>query len=326
MKKSLLAVVAALAMAGCSQNDLVDEIDNGGQISKAEIGFSSVVGKNSRAAAMVTSDLQTQGFNVYAYNTGETSKGALAITFIENAAITYDKEKREWGSQNIFYWPATDYLQFFAYSSKKTGLTLTAATTDTYPTLAYTVADTEANQEDLLVAQVADKKKTDAKVSFEFTHALTQINFSAQGDIEGLTYKVTSITLNNIANEGNYKYADNSWGDQTGTATYTILSEEKAISTTATNINNGAYMLLPQTLGATATITVKYTVVDGKNQMIKDASAGENITISGKWDPNKNIRYTLSLTSDATPIGWDATVNSGWGTEAPGTVVPAPGE
>ena len=43
MKKSLLAVVAALAMAGCSQNDLVDEIDNGGQISKAEIGFSSIV-------------------------------------------------------------------------------------------------------------------------------------------------------------------------------------------------------------------------------------------------------------------------------------------
>ena len=316
-------------MAGCSQNDLVDEIDNGGQISKAEIGFSSIVGKNSRAAVMATNELKAQGFHVYAYNTGteKIGTGKLALTFIDNEPIKYTEATSSWGSDNTFYWPAADYLQFFAYSSKQSSLVLTASATDTYPTLSYKVADTESNQEDLLVAQEADKTKANATVSFEFTHALTQINFSAQGDTEGLTYKVTSITLNNIANEGNYKYADNSWGDQTGTATYTILSEEKAISTTATNINNGAYMLLPQTLGATATITVKYTVVDGKDQMIKDASAGEDIAISGTWAPNKNIRYTLSLTSDATPIGWDATViNSGWGTEAPGTVTPASGE
>ena len=66
MKKILLAVTAALAITGCSQNE---EFENEGQ--KKAINFESVVNNVTRATEVTTNELKNQGFPVYAYNTGE---------------------------------------------------------------------------------------------------------------------------------------------------------------------------------------------------------------------------------------------------------------
>lgn len=78
MKKNLLTVVAVLAMAGCSQNDLVDEIDNGGQTSKAEIRFKSIVGKGSRATALTEADFTS--FQVHAYKSADAFGTSTSLT------------------------------------------------------------------------------------------------------------------------------------------------------------------------------------------------------------------------------------------------------
>ena len=52
MKKILLAAVAALAIVGCSQNE---EIEKAGE--KAEINFTTIVGKTTRVTPMVTDNL-----------------------------------------------------------------------------------------------------------------------------------------------------------------------------------------------------------------------------------------------------------------------------
>ena len=61
MKKILLAVTAALAITGCSQNE---EFENAGQ--NAVINFESIVSNATRATEMKLDELKTQGFHVYA--------------------------------------------------------------------------------------------------------------------------------------------------------------------------------------------------------------------------------------------------------------------
>lgn len=56
MKKILLAVTAALAITSCSQNE---EFENEGQ--KAEINFTTIVSKATRASELKTEGLKTNG-------------------------------------------------------------------------------------------------------------------------------------------------------------------------------------------------------------------------------------------------------------------------
>ena len=81
MKKILLAVTAALAITGCSQNE---EFENAGQ--NAVINFESIVSNATRATEMKLDELKTQGFHVYAYNTGDAvvGTGTLNKSIMEN--------------------------------------------------------------------------------------------------------------------------------------------------------------------------------------------------------------------------------------------------
>lgn len=81
MKKILLAVTAALAITGCSQNEEFDV-----QNQNAEINFTTTVGKSIRAAEADITTLQTNGFKLYAYNTGE--KEMANVTSLDAATIT----------------------------------------------------------------------------------------------------------------------------------------------------------------------------------------------------------------------------------------------
>ncbi len=95
----------------------------------------------------------------------------------------------------------------FAYSSKNvTGLT--AQSSDVYPTIVdYEVPADATKQEDLLVAKANDLTKTDAKVNFIFSHALTQVNFSIKSKVnDGLTYEVTDISISEVGNKATYNY------------------------------------------------------------------------------------------------------------------------
>ena len=57
MKKILLAVTAALAITSCSQNE---EFENEGQ--KAEINFTTIVSKATRASELKTEGLKTRRY------------------------------------------------------------------------------------------------------------------------------------------------------------------------------------------------------------------------------------------------------------------------
>ncbi|MCS2523445.1 fimbrillin family protein [Bacteroides ovatus] len=96
MKKILLAVTAALAITGCSQNE---EFDSPSQ--KAEINFSTAA--VTRATAMITDNFKQ--FKVYGYaHTGEFTTETESKTLVEG--IFNKSEDKKWSEKdsNKFYW------------------------------------------------------------------------------------------------------------------------------------------------------------------------------------------------------------------------------
>ncbi|MCS3101571.1 fimbrillin family protein [Bacteroides ovatus] len=97
MKKILLAVTAALAITGCSQNE---EFEAPSQ--KVEINFNTAV---TRATELDIDGLKSSGFQVYAYNTKAEEMSAtvtLSTPWI-NGSATYSDSK--WTvSGGPYYW------------------------------------------------------------------------------------------------------------------------------------------------------------------------------------------------------------------------------
>lgn len=325
MKKILFAAMAALAITSCSQNE-IDGIDNE-KSAKNLISFNSIVKKGARAVVADLPKLKTDGFNVYAYNTGTdvAGTGALDKIIINKEKVSYDSGTTSWGSENDHYWPETDNLQFYAfYAPKSSSLVLDNTATNKYPEIKdYVINKAVAEQEDLLVAKVENATKTNSsgQVTFTFSHALTQINFSVKPKTfkAGLTYTVTSMSISDVVNKGTYNY-NTGWTPSTATNdkdTYTIYSgttnitENKAVA-----LNAEPFMLLPQT--ANATITVNYTVTDSKGQTLYTGT-DKTVATQMAWVPNKNIRYTLELTDDITPLSFNVTDVNGWDEETSGT-------
>lgn len=327
MKKILFAAVAALAITSCSQNE---EIEAPSQ--KAVIEFNGVVEKPSRAVAQDLSTLKsnTSGFHVYAYNV-TTGTASTETPIIANEAIKWDATDNLWKSTQTYYWPMDDKVMFYAYFSPKGKINeLLPNSTKTYPTIQnYTVSSSIDDQEDLLVATVGPQAKTTATVTFLFNHALSQINFTIKSlKADNLTYIVKDITLTNVGSIASYDYKDG-WGNATTPITYTYpLSDtdaDKTVTGDATTTKkldtDTKLILLPQTLGTDATITVGYKVLDSKNNIVYDTKTtpkvikiGEDATVANKtWASGKKIRYTLALTNDATEIGWEVSEPTVWG-------------
>ena len=109
MKKILFAAVAALAITGCSQNEEIEKAAK-----TAEIGFNSVVSKTTRATSVNLDVLKTNGFTVYAYNTGNDvmGTGTLAKNIMDKEPIAWNGTD-SWLGSKTYYWPNSDKIQFF---------------------------------------------------------------------------------------------------------------------------------------------------------------------------------------------------------------------
>lgn len=306
MKRLLIAAMATLAIAGCSQNE-----DTENAISKSAINFSTAVGKATKATPMVTANFTA--FKVYAYDT----EGAFAVdtdlssVFMNGVAVT--KSESVWDAAGgPFYWPAAGKVQFFAYSPG-TNVTGYAAATG-YPSFSYTIQDA---QEDLLTATALDKSKSGNAVALTFRHILTQINFSAKLEA-GFDYVISKIEITGVNNDGTYKYTADK-GAWTVTTPADVVNYTYAGKFDATPDGNGvasfatganALLLLPQTLPAGAKINVTYMATATTGNKVKTFDGTKSVDIAGgSWELGKNIRYVLTLPNDAEAVSFAPTVD-----------------
>lgn len=317
----MMMLLAIAAMVGCSKSEVVDNPNGDGN---TPIKLKTFVGKAVKAAETTTDNLTS--FQMEAYTTTAAYPGADAPTSFISSAVTTPSSWTYTGPQ---YWPQSLKVSFFAYAPT-TGVTYAAPAAAGWPSFTYKVAETEANQADLIVAQRTSQDATSngGKVALTFNHALSQILFKAKCASADFTAVVKTIELSGIQNEGTYTFAtsetegtaiEGSWSGVKGAEGYAYLTNGTAAITSAGEAitgTNGALMLMPQTLtGAKLKVVYTVTIGSGDSEQSFDVTK-ENVELAGTWAPGMKYTYDLTLVSDATAISIVPGVNT-WTTGTP---------
>ncbi|MCD8183469.1 MAG: fimbrillin family protein [Bacteroides sp.] len=314
MKKILFLAMAAAAMVSCSQNE---EFENAGQ--KAEIKFGTVVKSGTRA--VITTDANFTEFVVNAYRTTGDMADATALSEEFMPATTVTKTGKVWGYTETYYWPLTDKIQFFATAP---GQTLATEGTK-FPKFDYTIKGV-AEQEDLIAANVIDKSKTSDAITFPFRHLLTQVNFTIKGATSEYTYTVSKLVIKGAKDKGTFTFdgTENvgAWtaltasepapehlyeGEVSVAPTAESPNEEKAFETDG----NALFMLMPQDL-SNVTLDITYAVAKTTTPNDYIYNDTKTVNLTGAWGMAQNIRYTLVLTNDASPVTFGTHTIGGW--------------
>ena len=304
MKKILLAAVAALAMVSCSQNE-IDGIDNGKQDGRAEIkfGYTPV----TRSTVINTGDFNK--FHVRAYAGDDYSASANEII----SDGTFSKNNDAWSEVNgkKYYWPATGNVSFFGYNLDEA----TYKTDGGYPTIEYTIAADIKDQKDLLVSKYLKRAYTPNEISLPFTHALSQVLFTVEGDDTDLTYTVESITINSVYSSNTYYY-NTGWGTATTPTNYTLTPSANVVVTGTTPKEfideNGVAILMPQDV-TDKTISITYTAKKTADDTPVKVDSPATVTLKGTWTAGKKTTYKLILSAAQIKLG--GTEDTAWGND-----------
>ena len=322
MKKLLLVALAAITLASCAKNEVV-EVNKGNEIS-----FRAWTANAGRTVPTTTATISE--FSVWAYT--ENDKLYMDAIQVNNSAGTWDYAPHK-------FWPA-DKLNFYSVSPTVGGAALVDDSADAVVVKNFVVAADAANQIDLLYAVNTNETRKDAAVQVAFDHALAQVSFKASNSntaAQGIEVVISGVDVAGVNGTGNFTLpiaTNTDATDKTATATqgawavsvpaqftagmdtanYTVTDTPVELTSEA-----GRLLLLPQATAAW-TPAANYAVADGAcflvNCTVKDktsnlylwgaAGAPKQLAIpfAANWDPGKHYIYTFVFGEGA---GYDPT-------------------
>ena len=246
------------------------------------------------------------------YNSKDGSNSSL----FQNEEAT--QNGNYWFTSSNATWPLDGSVSFYAYAPNK-DTSLSLQDSDDFvknKTIRYTANTDFSKQPDLIVAKSESNafasSTANKAVSLSFSHALTAITFSISADMIPGTVK--SITVSGVYGQGDYDLSKASWASLANPSTYTITLNDasvKAGESKALTDKNSALMMIPQTLGAGAKVSMVF------NDGAKDKTV--SFSLNGtSWTAGKHITYVLSSSKITTlnmgsltyPTGWNS-VNDG---------------
>ena len=359
MKKILFAAFAAsLLAAGCQKTEVYQPTTTGPEMTfSTEMKKITKVGTSSASAEGKDANLQAQGFNIWAYADYDLTNATNVTDGIYDGMNGWfiDYQDSSWNPNKKYYWPGTGKdLRFFAVSlatqetttgvisSRKPISTVTVVdpgigplkgdnTDDTVPTIKienFHVSNTEPD-EDLMVADFVKQNQSNKKVTLNFHHTLSKVQFwfkttpdvvkNEQGEITSTSIAnvtVKSITVDNLESSGtlevkkadktmNTPLVDNDFTWTSGNALKSFgktsdlkLQENAAVYDT--------WLMIPQSISGKK-IKIEYNI-DGRNfEAIFNLNA--DIQDFAGWDRNQYIKYTIDISPNK--IKFNAT-SSDW--------------
>lgn len=366
MKKTLIFLAMSLALAGCTKSMSVDST---GSIEQT-IGFNTFAHKATTKASIVNGgNLNTSGnyvmkafrmSSVYA-NTGATASEYFSETFGYGVNPSFSDR---WNTERTCYWPsetitnsskgvvATNSLSFFTYGPMTSSITFedngySGAVDRTFPYLTVTVADENAQQEDILAAmrefKIYSGDGTTAAaaanlVNINYNHILSAVTFAANTKEDNTEFRVKKIEVGvyresdgtvspKLYPTGRYDFkADNEkglWSAQTGDLKkYSVgLSSSPAVSVTNSessnvqiNAVNQVLMLIPQPIEAQkAYFSVTYDIYE--NSTLSEADITKYAPLFAtrlpEWLAGKKYNYIFTLAKDIkVPIEYNVEVQN----------------
>jgi hypothetical protein len=295
-------------------------------------------------------NLRAQEFRIWAYcdyddtNTTEIVEKDAIYDGMANLNIGYDKsadyddaeenDKGTWAPIKEYYWPsAGKALRFFAVSGVDLGEDLSVQNkvnisiertpgTDNVETIkstltinGYTVDNSNPNT-DLMVAEVVthDKSVPDKRVTFNFHHALSKVQFKFKTGGGDAVVKVKNLTVNGIKTIGDLSVVNDeiSWSGQATNEdntknSFTALSPE-GVLLTGTETTLATWLVIPQKIVTRGDddkviggykVQVVYEIGEGESRREFNAVfplyVAENERLV-KWDKNQYTKYLVTIT------------------------------
>ena len=252
--------MTAVCLTGCSSNDDSEPKLNG---QTPRPMYVEVLGVSRTAAPTTTETLST-----------------FAVHYEGNR---YKYKKKDDGTWPTGSWPtgvANDqkidfYADTYTYND-------THSTSYNYnngnPYIHFTVDGNASSQHDLLVSECKQVSYTETQgnVSLLFTHACAIPHFTVQltdalSTACGGSLTVKSIVLKNVNNAGNYYYATKSWGELSGSASYTLINSSIIVTTAKQSLSSGYLFMIPQTRAADGTNGTYLEITYNKGEEDKQA-------------------------------------------------------
>lgn len=257
------------------------------------------------------------------------------VSLFDNATATNSTGKY-WNipnASNNNTWPIDSKVSFHAYaphssesklnSMLKSSPDLTNVQTNIHYEAKVSSVDIE-NQPDLIVAtNAAQRSKTAANtpVALQFSHALTAVSFAMSSDLAdviGSGAQLTSVSLQNIPNEGDcqliaqddkHSSPSTNWkldSDKKGTYTFDLSTKNITVgSDLALTNDNQTLMMIPQTLPDGAKLEFTF-MQNGQRQVL-------TVNLNGEvWEAGKSVIYKLSAKAINTLDATDVTYPSTW--------------
>lgn len=311
MKRLVMCGVVALALAGCTQSEVLNIS------SDRAIGFDAYTGKGTRAVNDITGGGSASEFNKFiVYGSYANSEGQKTVVF-NGVEVSYSSSS--WTYANEQYWQNGDY-KFAAYSDGNGALS-------GRPTASYThddglqIQNYVVGEKDLIFATIekprVDKSTYDGTpVNLTFSHLLSKVKFTFTNTFaDNLKVEVSGLQIDNSNTKGNY--SGTAWTALSGNTT-SITYDDKDVN--AVDYKPEECYVLPQsTNGLTASFTV--TVKDALNTIVMsknftgDATVSLNVTNATEWLNGFAYNYTAELTPavidpNAKPIQFTATADT----------------
>lgn len=261
-------VTSVFMLTSCSQNDILETIDENNAIS-----FSNLNDRVTRAANDAGAD-----YAVYAVRS-ETS-----VWFMEGVKVN--------GATNEYaplrYWPTTGSVHFYAYAPFEK----TSILSSTVGSLPFTYTVPSAANEDFTIATPVTASS--GTVNLSFNHMLSKITVAADltADLKSAGYSVsfTSATLGVAKNEGE------------GNLTTTPIVDLTAGGSPATYQGAKTYMFIPQaSIGST--LQLNDVVINHNGEEYWSGDMKVYTIAEGNIAGNRfarNTHYTITFTIDAT--------------------------
>lgn len=257
--------LAALALAACSSDEVVTNVQQNAAINGDQLQIAPTVTGTTRATAVTTSNLASFKVRITGNFQDGSGEAAAANPIASGSEVVVTKSGGSWTfPANTEYW----------WADKTTEATFTAWSPADYTT-SVQVANAIADQKDLVVAYNEGKREDfDAGVPLNFQHVMSQIVVKALNKDASANFivKVGGIKIMNAKNKGTLTYPTTStaagtfswdsydpWGNTAngsdnyinGSVTTTTTSVTSPLTLTA-SANNLAdpMMLMPQTLAS----------------------------------------------------------------------------
>lgn len=230
MKRLIFVAALAIMAAGCQKTFVQDEV-------QTPIGFSTEVGKQTRAIVDTYDDEQPFGVFAYGYDNGAPNSEPV----MNNVEIAKGDDGWKATDGITYYWPndPDNYLNFYSYSpvlstksnanpalaahqvlvaedfahSENTGLSITGYDHAVNMYVDFMVADPidEAKYTDQDGDDENDATPANSTVPATFHHEFTQINFVVKivddADYPNVDFNFQSISFNNVITKADYTNA-----------------------------------------------------------------------------------------------------------------------